>query len=460
MTAATLPLLALFGLGLGPGPDPDPTTLITRLGSARFVERERATTELEEIGPEALPALRVAKDARDPEVRARAEAIIARIELRRLTRPTLVALDFRDQPLPEVVGALRERSGFAVRLEDDPDPAVRARRVTLRADAPVPFWEALDRLCRAARLRTTDGKGRDDGEPAIVLADGENLRPHPGATSGPFHAAILAGRRERDPMARLRPDMGLRANLTVQLTAEPGILLRRAGPWRVIDAVDDRRNPLLPMPEELIDQNALLGGGRMDPTALGTFASDVHLRLPRDAGARIDRLRVSTPLVVSARRPDPLVVRLADAAGKSFTVGETSLRFNRVETEPGNGVIELLVRSPDPAFEPADPAFAGGAGFRGPGFRGRFPLVVSGTLQLQIEILDNRGRPCSWDHEMPAGPGRFRMMRMRGVRIGEDLLSIHVSPPADDAEPVEFRFYSLMEATTEPSFEFTDVNLP
>jgi hypothetical protein len=459
MTAATLSLLALCGLSTGPGPDPDTTNLIARLGSARFVERERATTELEEIGPEALPALRAAKEARDPEVRARAEAIIGRIELRRLTRPTTVTLDFRGRPLPEVVEALREQTGFRLELEDDLDPAVRGRRVTLSADGRVPFWEAMDRLCAAAALRSFDRKGRDESEPAIVLADGEDLRPRPGATSGPFHAAILDRRRQRDPMARLRPEVGMMARLNLQLVAEPGLMLRPSGPWRVVEAVDDRQNTLPTLPDELIELNQGPRPDRIDPTALGNFQGEVWLRLPPRVGAKLERLRVAAPLVVSARRPDPLVVRLADAAGKTFTVGETSLRFNRVETEPGGGVIELLIRSPDPAFQPIDPNFVGGPGFRG-GFRGgRFALELSGALQLQIEIVDSRGRPLPWRPEMPVGPGRFRMMRMRGLRIGEDLVPIAVTP-ADDAEPVEFRFYTLMEATTEPTFEFTNIALP
>ncbi|HWE36075.1 MAG TPA: hypothetical protein VG406_05830 [Isosphaeraceae bacterium] len=459
MTAATLSLLALCGLGPGPGPDPDPTTLIAQLGSARFVERERATTELEEIGPEALPALRVAKDARDPEVRARAEAIIGRIELRRLTRPTLVRLDLRDRTLPEVVLDLRRQTGFHLRLEDDLDPAARDRRVTLRADAPVPFWEALDKLCAAAELRRFDRKTRDETEPTIVLADGEGLRPRPGATDGPFHAAILDRRRQPDQMARNRPGGGMLAQLRIQLVAEPGILLRRAGPWRVVEAVDDRQNTLPTPPDELIELNQLPRADRIDPTALGSFQGEVWLRLPNRGGAKLDRLRVATPLVAAARRPDPLVVRLADAAGKSFTVGETALRFNRVETEPGSGVIELLVRSPEPAFQLPDPNNLGGPGFRG-GFRGRFPLELSDALQLQIEVVDARGRPCPWEHEPQSGPnGRFRMMRLRGFRIGEDLVTIRVSPP-EDSEPVEFRFYSLMEASTEPTFEFDNITLP
>jgi len=58
----------------------DPAVLVGRLGAVKFSEREAAAKGLEALGAVALPALRAAKDARDPEVRARVGPVIERIE--------------------------------------------------------------------------------------------------------------------------------------------------------------------------------------------------------------------------------------------------------------------------------------------------------------------------------------------------------------------------------------------
>src|SRR5690348_11567137 len=98
----------LLGLVCGvaaAGPDaeagPDPATLVERLGAPRYAEREEAAKALERSGAAAVPALRAARKARDPEVRARAAALLERIESGLMVRPTTVRLDYRDRPLNE-----------------------------------------------------------------------------------------------------------------------------------------------------------------------------------------------------------------------------------------------------------------------------------------------------------------------------------------------------------------------
>jgi hypothetical protein len=167
----TSTLLVLLALASAPPAD-DPAALVARLGADSFDERVAAYKALEKLGGDALPALQAARDATDPRVRTRVRSLLASVKAAdtagRLTRPTLVRLDFRDRPLGEVVEALNARHDLrlAVRLGPlptrgmffDPERAdLRARRlerkVTVEAPAPLPFWEALDRLCRADGLR-------------------------------------------------------------------------------------------------------------------------------------------------------------------------------------------------------------------------------------------------------------------------------------------------------------------
>ncbi len=151
----------------------DAVKLIGRLGAESFDDRVAAYKALERLGGEALPALRAAADARDPRVRSRVRALIdsigRRVETDRFSRPTMIRLDFRDRPLGEVVAALNERHDLGLTLRLGPEPRrgmrffdpdqpgrlkeLRDRAITLEAAQPVPFWEAVDRLCKAASLR-------------------------------------------------------------------------------------------------------------------------------------------------------------------------------------------------------------------------------------------------------------------------------------------------------------------
>src|SRR5215831_16773824 len=79
----------------------------------------------------------------------------------RLTRATMVRLDFVDQPAGEVVRRLGERTDipFAA-FPDDPGAPWRTKRIRLDARDPVPFWQAVDRLGLAAGLIVDKQDGR------------------------------------------------------------------------------------------------------------------------------------------------------------------------------------------------------------------------------------------------------------------------------------------------------------
>jgi len=61
-------------------PSDDVSGLITQLGDPDFHVRREASTQLRQIGPAALPALRQASESQDPEVRLRAAQIIRSLE--------------------------------------------------------------------------------------------------------------------------------------------------------------------------------------------------------------------------------------------------------------------------------------------------------------------------------------------------------------------------------------------
>jgi hypothetical protein len=139
-----------------PAPDglPRLEALVKQLGASRYLDRERAQHELEKIGAPALDLLRKAAASEDAEVNRRAGELVQKIEnavlASRLLSPTRVNLSIKDTPLPAALAELQRQSGYKVFLAGKPAP-VEKRRVSL-VTGEVTFWEALDALCRKARL--------------------------------------------------------------------------------------------------------------------------------------------------------------------------------------------------------------------------------------------------------------------------------------------------------------------
>jgi RNA polymerase sigma factor (sigma-70 family) len=126
--------------------------LIEQLGSDTFADREAASRELERVGSAALEALRKAAQSADLEIRRRAQALVNKIEKEQISRDLLrakqVRLQFKDTPLAKAVAELAIQSGYEIAL-DDPDGKLKERTVTLDT-GEVPFWRAVDLLCRTA----------------------------------------------------------------------------------------------------------------------------------------------------------------------------------------------------------------------------------------------------------------------------------------------------------------------
>ncbi len=139
------------------GGDKDTSELVRRLASPRYAERQAATRQLEVLGESALPALRQAARDGEPEVSQRAAQLIAAIERRaeaaRLLGGKRVRLNVKDMT---AVDAVRELASLAGLDAHDlaffgPMPGAMQRKMTLDTGTTT-FWEALDRLCEAARL--------------------------------------------------------------------------------------------------------------------------------------------------------------------------------------------------------------------------------------------------------------------------------------------------------------------
>ncbi len=436
MTWSVLILLA----SLSPAAS-EPAKLVEALASSDRVEREEAAGALEELGRSALPALYEARKTSTAEARPRIAHVIDLIERQRLLRGTRIAIDFEDRPLSEVVAALAARSGYSVAL--GPEVASRERKITLRVDEPVAFWQALDRLDDLAAVRQSPAVRRsaDGREPAIVLTTAEGPRS-PADYVGPFRVELLRIGRQREltpARAPTEPRVRDELALDLQLVAEPGLILNLNGPPVVKQANDDLDHDM---------RLAVSGGSSRGPrraTALveketpSVCQYRIDLKPPEEPGRRIKILAGYLPITVFARCGDPLVVALADAQGKTFTAEDDALTVVELERQNSTTKIRLRLPAGEPYRPTSSPAPA------------QLPLGdyrASFRLEDHLQFLDKQGQTCLWARTYAPRPGAD------GAEITLDVLDGRAGPAK------ELRYFNLIGTSTEVVFEFNDLPLP
>jgi hypothetical protein len=460
---------------------PDAVTLIGRLGSESFDDRVAAYKALERQGGAALPALRAAADTSDMRVRSRVLALIEsigrQVEADRFTRPTMIQLDFRTRPLGAVVDALNDHYdlGLSLRLGPEPprglrihDPGepdrlreLRDREIRPRAARPLPFWEALDRLCEAGALhygisrRHGFGTGRGSLD---LMADRTGRGPV--SDSGPFRVQItwahpvFEGDIPFDPAPQVRgakPPGALTVPLAV--LAEPGLMLRRNGAVSVTEATDDRGRSLLAP-----SAPAELDPGPANRSRQAMYEGDaIHvnamLMTPDPAATVLRRLRGKVPVIAVAWGSDPMVIPLKGegVVGRAYSTRDLTLVVDEVALAPwapaGVKVTVNVNRADRATFARHDPP--------GPAF---YAFNFGGVLE-HLALHDAAGRRLN--HHLGG--------QARGIHGDE--YQLIVSPSSEDGPgvgpgtsknpiPSELRYYRFVQTVTEIPFDFRDIPLP
>jgi hypothetical protein len=445
-------------LGQVPDGSSECSTLVARLGSARYAEREAAEAALERLGRAALPALRASRDSRDPEVRSRAAALIQRIEGALLTQPTLIALDFTDRSLPDVLKSIGDQAGIKLAIFPDQVAIGAGKTITWREPAPLPFWKALDRLCQIGQLQynLSGMHGFPANREAVFpLFVGTNRPQGPISDDGPFRINLVSLHYQRDvsfvapsgtipanrgrrnmfgpPGDALDPGHVVNEQFTAQLqiAAEPRLSLTQNGPLRVLEAVDDQgQSLLLPSSGGPLTQRYAAYFGM---TAGSTFHLPVPLRRPEHPGKTILKLRGVLPVMVATRKPNPLVIPLTEADGKAFHNDEVTLNVDDVRTNPNSRQMSIELTIQPAASTGANAPAAAEFGAQRPE-----------TYQQQIEVVDAQGRPIPWYHSSDAEGSRMTM----------------TLTPHNQGAPTELRYYAMAKAATEVDFAFTNLPMP
>jgi len=463
--SAVIWFLVAVGQAQSTAPAMDPQALVAQLGASRYSDREAATEALIRLGRSALPALRDSRHAADLEIRTRALTLIRKIEGSLLTEPTKVRLDCDDLPLTDVVQLLNRQIGFRISLYPENIPRWKSERVTIHHAESIDFWKAVDQLCDLADLQYNPILQGYAGhrEPIFTLTASALRAATPNSDFGPFRVSVLALHYQRDvsfagatmlrlekpagngrptrrgPREPARPSPVLSVQFTAQfqVACEPRLSLQRTGAPHIAEAVDERGNSLIAPANENSPANRLSGyfGIANGPV----MQVQANLNRPVDAGATIKKLRGVIPVSVSSRQPDPLVVPLQNAAGKTFGSDDLQITVHSIRPLPNNRqtAIELSVKSSDDratTLENANPVE----------FQPIMPRL--NVQQLPIEIVDARGQVVSW-----AQP-TYDAEAARVV--------LTVPLPMLAAPLKELRYYTLTRANAIIPFEFTDIPMP
>lgn len=400
-------------------------TLVSRLGSPSFREREQAGKELLALGDSALPALmKAAKSATDPEIARRLQVLVATIDASRLTTARRVTLTAKEQTARQLVEALAKQSGYAIQFGGGDE----GKKYTLDlTDAP--FWQALDRVCNETGLQANPNG--NDGSLHVYPSD--TYSPFT-SYDGPYKFLATNVSMNRNvqlsglPRTGVGPTRNEYLNVQLSVHSEPKAPLVAVGQPRVTRALDESGASLLP-PESSPRTTYYRSYG-------GYYRSyyqhvTVNLYRPNRTATRIAELRGSIPVtVLSGTRPE-LTIHDVLAAKKQRYPGRT---------------VDLDLRAADYAND---------------------------TLTLEVTITRRNGDPndYNWMHAVPhklqvtdADGNGYVFNGVNSQHNGTNVttMTLHYRHPFNKkiGKPAKLEFVEWQTITNDVTFAFKDIPLP
>jgi hypothetical protein len=261
------------------------------------------------------------------------------------------------------------------------------------------------------------------------------VEPLPAGAAGP----VVAEKAADAPARRVQFQVQL------QIIPEPRMTLDPAAHLQLLEAVDELGHSLLPDGSD--DERASSPMG-ITGFVMGAGANlTAQLHRPETSGKLIKILRGTALVSVSAPRPDPLVIPLEGAAGKTFQNDDRRVVVKSIDTNPATRqtVIELTIDNVDDLF-PVDPVNGPGSGApvgrMARGFGGR-PGVATSHSPIEVRTT--------------GGQNAFSNMSV-DWESGRVTLRVIPTPQFGDAE--EIRISSIIRATAKIPFEFHDLPMP
>ncbi|MDE2508292.1 MAG: hypothetical protein KGM43_13855, partial [Planctomycetota bacterium] len=373
------------------------------------------------------------------------------------SRPTRLRFEVVDATPAEACAAFSRASGKTVLVAPRAD-GLSSRRVTLRIERPLTFWEAFDALAQALNATEDPNASGSDGNTASVLrlvTSGEG-DPLPVCYHGPLRLNVVRVVRERalsfeeaadpDDDAADQDDEE-RFEVAIQIFAEPGRLVAPDGAVRLDRVVDDLDSNLIAPAAALNDDAGIpaddpeIGAPpKVEPGPgrprgrLGVAQINLKLRAPTRPSTRIERLEGMLPVRVATWTGTPLKVDLASAEGKTFEIDQVTLAGLEFKTEARGAARFTLITfdyTPNSNTLDLDPASMSGDDDAPP----RIPLD---TIQNRLEFLD--------EHHVPL---RWSVRNAQPAEEGSPTCRVTLAVDARGAAPARMLVHPLAEARLE-----------
>ncbi len=473
-----------------PVPPASAPGLIEKLGAGLFADREAASKELLKLGPAVLPLVEAAaKTSQDAEVRTRAGRLVdvlrSETDAAKITRTTLVKLDYTNIPLGTLLSELKAKTGINLVL--DPDLVTNPLRlVTVKVPGDIPAWQAVEEVCKAAGLvevfkneiPAPQKKGRNDyeyyspygprvdpppaHEVAVTLADGV-YHTVPGSRSTAVRVLALPA---KFPGSQIVRGAG-QAVISLDVTPMPSVNWLDVLSIHVHKAEDETGRPVMtcqrPINMPTYDPYGNMWGGGMvfwdggynsnnrPTTVFNPRVVPVILKTD-DRGSKELKVLEGVVLGDATLKDAPLIVidNLANAVSTTYagSLG-TQLTVTHFEKEK-DGKWKLKVRI---ERVPQSTFLAIRRGRMNPnmfGWGGMIESNGSGGLLKQLKFYDAKGK----DVKQPSANGGNTMFD--GMKQTEDC---DFTFPAG-ASPVKMVMTGTKLVTVEIPFKLENVKLP
>jgi hypothetical protein len=218
--------------------------LIRQLGDENFRVRQDAEDKLIDIGDAARPYLKkLLEEAKDPEVRSRAESALREISRKSTTEPTLVSLHLKDAPMSLALAEMSRQVGTEINTWPPGNFGGAQKTVTIDADRQ-PFWDVARKICAQSGWgpeRYGAGRGIMTFSP-----NGGNWGKRPAIMQGQF-MVMAANVQRHETLDFGDPNNPSRQySIYVQVCADPKMRIVRAdSTLEVSRAMDEKGNSLV-----------------------------------------------------------------------------------------------------------------------------------------------------------------------------------------------------------------------